>query len=136
MSETDFVPLNDLEHALSNVANGHIDFEKFLKVFLDSEVFVLTATEVQADGTGLRPLLLERDNQTRMAVFTAWERVEPFKHHCRFCLQTNGRYFLRVIPQDVGLVLNPGSRLGFEVPAQGVQDIRRDFEVSDDDPNE
>ena len=136
MSETDFVPLNDLEHTLSNLANGHLAFETFLKVFVDSEVFVLTATEVQADGTGLRPLLFDRDNQTRMAAFTARERTEPFKHHCRFCLQVNGGYFLRGVPQGPGIVLNPGSRLGFEVPAQGVQDIRRDFEVSDDGRNQ
>lgn len=127
MAEATFDPTNELERVLVNVTNGRATFEEFLKMLMTSEVHVLSGAEVQADGTGFQPLLFDREQGTLMAVFTARERGTLFGDNAPFCLTMTGRQLIERVPSELGIVLNPGFKVGFELPAQGVQDIRRDF---------
>ena len=124
MTETTFDPTNELERVLVNVMNDHTTLEQFLKVLMISEVHVLSGTEIQANGTGFQPLLFDRDLGTLMAVFTARERGTLFGIKMPFCLTMTGKQLFDRVPNELGIVVNPGYTVGFELPAQGVQEIR------------
>ncbi len=133
MSNTDFNPVNDLETALVDAKDGRIRFEDFLRILMRSAVHVSSGTEVMADGTGFQPLLFDKAEGTLMAVFTARERATRFGDKAPFCLTMTGEQLMQRVPEGLGLVLNPGFSVGFELPADGVQGIRRDFATSQQD---
>lgn len=127
MTTADFSPTNELENDLVQLMNGQRTINEFLNSLMDADVHVLSATEVRQDGTGLRPLLFDRDLGTLLAVFTSRDRVAAFSHRFPYCLMLTGRQFFGWIPHGLGVVLNPSSTAGFELPPDGVQSIRRDF---------
>jgi len=127
MTTADFSPTNELENELVQLISGQRTIIEFLKSLMSADVHVLSTTEVQQDGTGLRPLLFDRDMGTLLALFTSLERTTAFSRKFPYCLMFTGRRFFGWIPHGLGVVLNPGSTAGFELPPDGVQSIRRDF---------
>jgi hypothetical protein len=127
MATENFNPTNGLEFELVQLISGQQTIDEFLKSLMDADLHVLSATEVQQDGTGLRPLLFDRDMGTLLALFTSLERTTAFSQRYPYCLMLTGRQFFGWIPHGLGAVLNPGSTAGFELPPDGVQSIRHEF---------
>ena len=127
MTTVSFCPTNELEEILVQLISGRLAFTEFLKSLMDADVHALSATDLHPDGTGFQPLLFDRDIGTLLAVFTSRDRGTMFSDRLPYCLTLNGRQFFGWIPAGFGIVLNPGSTVGFEIPPEGVQNIRRDF---------
>jgi len=126
VTDADFTPTNELETVLADAMNGRTQFTDFLAVLLRSTVYVSSGAEIHADGSGFQPLLFDREAGKLMAVFTARERVKSFKDKAPYCLTMTGQQLVERVPNDLGIVLNPGSAVGFELPAEGVQKIRQE----------
>lgn len=98
MTTENFSPTNGLEFELVQLMSGRRTINEFLNSLMDADVHVLSATEVRQDGTGLRPLLFDRDLGTLLAVFTSRDRVAAFSHRFPYCLMLTGRQFFGWIP--------------------------------------
>lgn len=121
------IPENELEMLLIDTESKKADFRRFIQFFLRSDVFVPSAAEVMPDGSGLEPLLFEKKGIQMLGAFTSVNRVSLFKDITPFCLSMKGRALISRIPQDFGLVINPGFDKGLEITPPGLKAILKDF---------
>lgn len=127
MIEEQFIPANDLESALVQANKKNMPIREFLSVLLESDVYLLSSTEVNSDGSGFRPMMFDKDGETLISVFTGRERTNKANDRLPYCLTMKGRQLIQRIPAEFGIVLNPQWEVGLEIPPQGLQDIRREF---------
>lgn len=123
--QSSFEPQNPLEASLIDSQRGRIPFTEFLEQMLNSEVFVLSKDE--ADGNSFNLIQYERSGEVYVAVFTSLERTLRVAKQFPYCLSIRASELLTRINPRVGIVLNPGWSVGFELPATGLEGIRRDF---------
>jgi hypothetical protein len=118
---------NDLERQLVKAHKKEVSFSQFLELFLISEIFVLSASEVMPDGTGLEPLLFDKQSVQMLGVFTALPKASLFEDKAPYFFTTNGKNLLKSLPHRCGLVVNPGYDIGFDLPPEGIQNILIDY---------
>lgn len=123
--QSNFDPQNALEASLVESQSGRIPFVKFIEEMLKSDVFVLSSDEVNASS--FNPVQYERSGEVFVAAFTSLERTKRIAKQFPYCLAIKASELLSRISPKVGVVLNPGWNAGFELPASGVNGIRRDF---------
>jgi hypothetical protein len=118
-----FRPHNDLERALMQAQTGRMGMPGFLDLFSRSDIFVPSGDAMGANGEGFQPLLFDRDGTAMVACFTAAERIGRHARIAPYCLQIEGLAFLRRLPPNVGVVVNPGHEAGFELSPSGIARI-------------
>jgi hypothetical protein len=121
------VPSNALESSLVSAMQGALSLREFLRVLLHSRVVFPSTTEVMPDGSGMSPLIFDKEGEQMLAVFTSFERAQRFSDSVKFCLEMDGHQFVCRLPAGYGVVLNPGWTAGCEIPPSGVVDLARDF---------
>ena len=126
-----FEPSNELEHALLQAQEGRLAVSALMKTLLASKVFVLIDKDLGPGGVwdnSVSPMVLSNaSGGPVLAVFTAPERSTEWpKNHPqhKFGLFTDFRWLLKGIASGVGVVINPGSPVGLEMPAAGVQQLK------------
>ena len=62
-----------------------------------------------------------------IACFSSREAMTPFGDLAPYALMMRGGEFLRRVPHDHGVVVNPDPERGFDVPPEGVRGLIRDF---------
>lgn len=124
-------PQNALEQAMAEAKAGRLPTDAFLRLLLNTAVLIPSRREVLADGSGLSPLLPEREGVSYAALFTSPPRLEAVKGLAPFCLEMVASAFLARLPEGVGMVVNPGSTLGLEIAPHGVREILRDLMPED-----
>ena len=122
-----FIPENDLENLLVEVQQKRLSFAEFIKFFLNADLSVPSGSEVMPDGSGLAPLLFEKNGVQMLGVFTSLSRVKIFTDKTPYCLSISGNDLLSRMPSDFGLVVNPGFDKGFELPPSGITSIKKDI---------
>ena len=118
---------NDLERAILAARAGTLSQRDFVAKLVESNIAVPSRTDVLQELSAVRPVLLDKANETFVAAFTEVAYVDAFRNLASYCLQINALAWLRVMPRDVGLVLNPGMDVTIQFSAQGVQQIVRNF---------
>ena len=119
---------NVLEDALADGQAGKTSTEDFLGILVKSQVFAPSRQEVQPDGAGLAPLVLEQQGKPFVAVFSSLERAQSaVAGQPAYCLQIICGALLPRLPHGYGLVINPGSVLGLQIDADGVQKIYQEL---------
>lgn len=124
---TNFTPTNALESELDRVQSGRSSMHEFLRLFSQSDLTVPSGCEVMPDGSGFQPLLFNKDGVQMVACFTAMERICDFADLAPYSLTIRGGEFLRRIPAEYGLVVNPGQPAGFDVTPDGLRQIIAEF---------
>ena len=123
------IPENDLENMLVEAQEKQVDFREFIKSFLKADLSVPSGSEVMPDGSGMVPLLFEKNGIQMLGVFTSLSRVKLFKDKTPYCLSMKGSELLARTPSNYGLVVNPGFDKGFELPPSGLKEILKDFGI-------
>lgn len=119
--------LNPIEIRLLAVQAGTENVADFLDALLNAEVFILLDQDPKSDAGAAEnalPLLLNNvHGKPVLAAFTAAERsiamALEFPVFC-FALPVALRKLLPTIRPGVGLVINPGTTMGLEMPAESV----------------
>ena len=132
MSAGNFQPLNPLETVLFDTMQGKKSIDDFFSLFLESDISLASTTEVQPDGSELKPLIIRHEDETWLCLFTALERAMPFKKEAPYCVTMKGKAFLEWYPFPHGMVVNPGSVGAFELPLTGVRQLQKHFLGKDD----
>ncbi|MBT2186415.1 SseB family protein [Sphingobium nicotianae] len=113
-----YQPLTALEAAVRHAMAGHGDETAVLTELLASDICVPSASEVQASGAGLTPLLVTstRFSSRMVLLFDDISRIGPeLSAKAPYCLQVAGDWLIRSIAPDLGITLFVGPGIGCEL---------------------
>ena len=122
-----FTPENELEILLVRAMNKEISFSQFIEKILELEFFIPSATQISKAGSGLSPLIFDKNGTQMFSVFTALSRVSMYQDKTPYCLRMKVNELLKRVPKGHGLVVNPGLSVGFDLPPEGVQRMIEDL---------
>jgi len=123
----DAAPQTPIETLLKTAMNGQLPIGLFMKAFVASEVVLLTGSLVTPDGSGFDPLLFDKQGILHVSVFTDMSRVGFHSQQAPHTLRMLMLDVLKRVPGGYGVVINPGTSLGFEISPSGVGEILKDF---------
>lgn len=123
----DAAPQTPIETLLKTAMDGQLPIGLFMKAFVASEVVLLTGSLVTPDGSGFDPLLFDKQGVLHVSVFTDMSRVGFHSQQAPHTLRMLMLDVLKRVPGGYGVVINPGTSLGFEVSPSGVGEILKDF---------
>ena len=131
-----FTPANPLETALLGAQQDEASQQAFIELLMQSEVGVMLDKPLLADGgwdPEASPLVMNRPGGfPALAVFTSPERAIAAGIHSN--TYHNGkalpfRQLLRGVQPALGLVVNPGSIVGFDMAPADVAELKKAFGV-------
>lgn len=123
----DAAPQTPIETLLKTAMDGQLPIGLFMKAFVASEVVLLTGSLVTPDGSGFDPLLFDKQGILHVSVFTDMSRVGFHSQQAPHTLRMLMLDVLKRVPGGYGVVINPGTSLGFEISPSGVGEILKDF---------
>ncbi|ROQ38469.1 type III secretion system (T3SS) SseB-like protein [Frondihabitans sp. PhB188] len=116
-----------LEASILKGQTGEGDMNEVIGQFVNALIVVPTATEVTDDLNALEPVLFDREGMPMLAVFSHIDRVpEQVAQVAGYAVQMPAAELVQAIPEGTGLVVNPGHTAGFEMLAEGVQQLAHD----------
>ena len=118
---------NELDEAILAARAGTLSQQDFVTKLVGSKIAVPSRTEIVAELSEIRPILLDKGNETFIAAFTDVAYADAFRNLASYCLEIEALAWLRAMPRDIGLVLNPGMDASIQFSAPGVQQIVRNF---------
>ena len=120
-----FVAETDIEHQILKAQDGELSGDALLRRMADANLYIPSTGEVQTDGSGFQPVLVDQDGSAFVAVFTAMSR-QP-KDMAPYMMQMNGRQFFRRLPAGYGVMVNPGYDAQILVPPHGMAALKQDL---------
>jgi len=115
----------DIEHQILKAQDGALSGDALLHRMADADLFIPSTGEVQTDGSGFQPVLIDQDGSSLVVVFTARSR-QP-KDMAAWMMQMNGGQFFRRLPAGYGVMVNPGYDAQILVPPHGMATLKRDL---------
>ncbi len=120
---TEFTPQNELEQQLQQAQNGQLAPERFFQTLLAAPLYM--PMEGRAPG---QPLMVEDEEGTRvLMLFTSPERARPFiadyPEYAETGVQEALPAILARLGAEVGVSLNPGAPLGFDLGPEQVREL-------------
>jgi len=116
-------PNNELELALESAQKKEASFDSFLFLFMNSDLFIASCSDLSVRGTNLIPLLFDKEGTPMAAVFTEKSRASFFKGQVKGLAKKTGESLLKGIPKGYGLVINPGFDVGLEILPEGIENL-------------
>lgn len=120
-------PQTPIETLLQTAMEGKLPIKAFMQAFVASDVVLLTGSLVTPDGSGFDPLLFDKQGVLHVAVFTDPARVGFHNQQAPHALRWRMFDVLHRVPAGYGVVVNPGTSMGFEISPSGVGEILKDF---------
>ena len=119
-----FESQNDIEHQILEAQNGALSGDALLRRLADADLYIPSTSEVQPDGSGFTPVLVDQDGSPFVVVFTAMSRQPKDMAACM--MQMNGGQFFRRLPAGYGVMVNPGYDAQILVPPHGMAAFKQD----------
>ncbi len=119
----EFEPSNPLEIALQKTMIGKASMDTFLKVFVQSELYLPSTTKLDKDLSNFSPIVFDKDGTPMAAVFTNVKLMDLYKTYSKGNLAINGAVLLTKSAAGFGIVINPGYTLGLELGEHGIKNI-------------
>lgn len=126
MTQPTMPPSNRLEQLLVAAQKGEVSMQEFACALLDEKLYVPSYSQIQADTSGFQPIVFDNAGNKFLAVFTSLERAASVEDKVPYSLEMTGRDFFEWLPQELGVVVNPGYREGCEIPAWGIKSVLSD----------
>jgi hypothetical protein len=121
---------NELERSLLEGIRGTVPQQVFIAEFLNTPVFALSRAEASIETLdAYSPFVLSTAaGEPILPLFTDLARVPAdYTELAPFPLAMNGGRFVASIADEVGIVVNPGHPIGFELSPRALAAIRADF---------
>lgn len=122
---TPFQPCNEIERRIGDTRDGKLSGDALIRAIAAADLFIPSAGDVAPDGSGYRPILMEQDDISLVAVFTAAARMD--KTMAPVLMRMNGRQFFLRLPAGQGVIVNPGFDAQIILPPQGVAALKEDL---------
>ena len=120
-----FEPESDIEWRILEVQAGKYSADALIREMADCDLFIPSQSEVQQDGAGFTPVLVDQAGMPLVTVFTA--RSRHARDIAGTLLQANGRAFFRRLPPGYGVIFNPGYDAQLLLPPDGVAMLKLDL---------
>lgn len=124
---TEFKPENDLEAVILEASQQLTDYVRLLTSLLESTICVPSTTPVSKYLNELTPVFFDRDGTQMLAVFSAKSRIRSLVNVAPYVLETKSTAIVKTLQPELGIVVNPGWDVVFDITPQGLLAIRRDF---------
>lgn len=131
-----FTPANPLEEALLGSQQDEASQSAFIHLLMESEVGVMLDKPLTADGgwdPEAAPMVLNRPGGfPALAIFTSPGRAVVAGVHSDTYQNGKALPFRQLLPgvqPTLGLVVNPGSLVGFDLKPEQVAELKRVFGV-------
>ena len=115
--------------AITRARDGRLSMQSVLWSFAASTVYVPSGADPGPDRAGLRPVYYSKDGSQMLAVFTSPSGATTIGDLAQYLVTFGGAELLRTMPAADGLVVNPGSQLGFDIEPQGLAAFRQELSV-------
>jgi hypothetical protein len=129
----ELVPVNDLETKLSRISSGRTTFMKAFNFFLNSMVVVLAKPAGNGEPPEKKPLTVRGpEGEPLVAIFSSGGRTATvMEHHNghKTLVKLPAWQMISGLPKNRGLVVNPGWTVGFTVPPDLLQKLRKRFRI-------
>jgi len=116
-----------LETAIARARSGQLTMQSVLWTFAASTLSVPSGADPGGTFTDFQPVLFPKDDHSMMAVFTSPQEAERVAHLAPFVVAMSGSQLLLQSPATQGLVVNPGSNLGFDIEPAGIAKFRTEL---------
>jgi len=120
-----FEPQTDIEQRILDVQAQTYSADALMREMADHDLYIPSKGEVQEDGRGLVPVLLDQGGMPFVIVFTALSR-RP-RGLAEFLLKANAGAFFRRLPSGYGVIFNPGYDAQLLLPPDGVAMLKQDL---------
>ncbi len=125
MAPLAFAPETDIERQILNVRAGKYPADMLMQDLATADLYIPSKGEVQEDGHGFVPVLLEEAGMPFVAAFTALSR--PPRDMAGYLLKASGRAFFLRLPAGYGVIFNPGYDAQLLLPPDGVAMLKQDL---------
>lgn len=125
-----FIPVNELEELLLTHVSTPANLGVFLQRLMLSKVVVLVRQE--SDGQSYPMRITGAQATPVLALFTSADRATVWAERLeeyRTAVVVEARWALLQIERGCGAAVNPGHSVGFEISADGLPGLLRDFGV-------
>lgn len=116
-----------LETAMARARLGQLTMQSVLWTFAASTLYVPSGADPGETFKDFQPVLLPKDDHSMVAVFTSPQEAERVGHLAPFIVAMSGSQLLLQSPATHGLVVNPGSNLGFAIEPAGIAKFRTEL---------
>ena len=122
---TVFVPV--LDRAVLAARSGKLSMQAVLWTFAASTIYVPSGTDPGVDKQGLRPVFYPKGDLKMLVVFSSKEAAKATSEIAPHLLTTSGFELLHAMPLQSGLVVNPGTEIGFDTSPEGLAAFRAEL---------
>lgn len=120
-----FTPETAFERQIVKARDEGLSGDVLMRQIADTNLYIPSTAEVQADGRGFTPVLMDQDGAPLVVVFTARSR-QP-RDMADYMVQMNGRQFFLRLPAGYGVVFNPGYDAQILLPPHGAAALKDDL---------
>jgi len=120
-----FEPETDIEQRILDVQAQTYSADALMRELANHELYIPSKGDVQEDGRGFVPVLLEQGGMSFVMVFTALSR-RP-RGLAEYLLKANAGTFFRRLPSGYGVIFNPGYDAQLLLPPDGVAMLKQDL---------
>jgi hypothetical protein len=120
-----FEPQTYIEQRILDVRAQTYSADALMREMADHDLYIPSKGEVQEDGRGLVPVLLDQGGMLFVMVFTALSR-RP-RGLAEYLLKANAGTFFRRLPSGYGVIFNPGYDAQLLLPPDGVAMLKQDL---------
>lgn len=120
-----FAPENDIEARILAARGGAVSGDAVMWELAAADLFIPSTREVQQDGSGFSPVLLEQNGAPFVAAFTALSR-QP-RDMAGYSMKMSGRQFFLRLPPGYGVIFNPGYEAQLLLPPHGAASLKQDL---------
>ena len=120
-----FEAQTDIERQIVKARDEGLSGDVLMSQIADTILYIPSTAEVQTDGRGFTPVLMDQDGAPLVIVFTAKSR-QP-REMADYMVQMNGRQFFLRLPAGYGVVFNPGYDAQMLLPPHGAAALKDDL---------
>jgi len=120
-----FEPETDIEQRILDVQAQTYSADALMRELANHELYIPSKGDVQEDGRGFVPVLLEQGGMSFVMVFTALSR-RP-RGLAEYLLKANAGTFFRRLPSGYGVIFNPGYDAQLLLPPDGMAMLKQDL---------
>ena len=120
-----FEPQTAIEQRILDVQAQTYSADALMREMANHELYIPSKGDVQEDGRGFVPVLLEQGGMSFVMVFTALSR-QP-RGLAEYLLKANAGTFFRRLPSGYGVIFNPGYDAQLLLPPDGMAMLKQDL---------